>query len=185
MPRSVATLLAVLLAHVASSQPTQPTNQQAIRQVLATFTKCLVHKDSTAFYSLFYPGPVTWVGVTRHKSYAAELARDSRATDSFSANYKAFYRHFYAKAVAEKFANVQIWEDGYVASVMFDYSFWENAQKVNWGKESWALLKTNGQWKIAAVVFSTEDEAVNAQAVGREHPANPSVPLRRRGQPTR
>jgi hypothetical protein len=54
-------------------------------------------------------------------------------------------------------------ENGYIATVMFDYSFWENGKKTNWGKENWAMIKTNGQWKITAVNFSIEEESINPE----------------------
>jgi hypothetical protein len=88
---------------------------------------------------------------------------DSTSKDNFRANYKAFYRHFYDKSVDEKFYNIQILDDGYIASVIFNYSFWEKGKKTNWGKESWAMIKTNGQWKITAVIFSSESEHVNPE----------------------
>jgi len=60
----------------------------------------------------------------------------------------------------KKFYNININEDGYVASVTFDYSFWSHRQKQNWGKESWGLVKANGKWKIASVIFSMEFENI-------------------------
>ncbi len=58
----------------------------------------------------------------------------------------------------ESFYNVQIIEDGAVASVAFDYSFWLNGEKNNWGKEFWHMIKVNENWKIVSVVFSMEME---------------------------
>ena len=47
-----------------------------------------------------------------------------------------------------------------MGSVTFDYSFWENNEKINWGKESWGLIKINGHWKIIGVIFSLEFENI-------------------------
>jgi hypothetical protein len=161
MKRHICTLIILLLTQSAFSQTKN--NKKEIHSVLTTFMECLVKKDSTRFYSLFHTDPVVWVGITQQKTYADELKKDSTAKDNFKANYKSFYRHFYDKEIEEKFYNIQILEDGYIASLLFDYSFWEKGKKTNWGKESWAMIKTNGQWKITSVVFSTEDEAINPE----------------------
>jgi len=161
MKRQIFTLLMLLLTQSAFSQSKH--NKKEIHKVLNSFMECLVKKDSTKFYSLFHTDPVVWIGVTQQKTFADELKKDSTAKDSFKANYKSFYRHFYNKAIEEKYYNIQILEDGYIATLLFDYSFWENGKKINWGKESWTMIKTNGQWKITSVVFSTEDEVINPE----------------------
>ena len=163
MIRRILPLLVVLLALSAFSQTRKTTNKEEIKKVLNTFMECLVQKDSTKFYSLFHNDPIVWVGVMQQKTYENELKKNSNAKDNFKANYKSFYRHFYSKEIEEKFYNIQILEDGYIASVAFDYSFLENKKKSNWGKESWAMIKTNGQWKITSVIFSSEDETINPE----------------------
>lgn len=167
MTRQIITFLVILLTQSTFSQTR--TDKQQIQKVLNTFMDCLVMKDSAKFYSLFHTDPVVWVGVTHQKTHAAELKKDSTVQDNFRANYKSFYRYFYDKSVEEKFYNIQILENGYIASVMFDYSFWGNGKKENWGKESWGLIKTNGQWKITSVIFSSEDEAINPEPQTKKH----------------
>lgn len=163
MTKHLITFLIILLTQTAFCQTAKNDNKKEIHKVLNSFMDCLVKKDSTKFYSLFHTDPVVWVGVTHQKTFADELLKDSTAKDNFRSNYKSFYRHFYTKAIEEKFYNIQILENGYIATVIFDYSFWENGKKTNWGKESWALIKTNGQWKITTVIFSLEDEAINPE----------------------
>ncbi len=163
MTKYFITFLVILLTHTAFSQTQEIDNKKKIHKVLNTFMECLVKKDSIKFYSLFHTDPVVWVGVTQQKSFTDELKKDKTAIDNFIANYKSFYRHFYTKEVEEKFYNIQILENGYIASVMFDYSFWEKGKKINWGKENWGMIKTNGQWKITSVIFSTEDETINPE----------------------
>ena len=53
----------------------------------------------------------------------------------------------------EDFNNIEVIEDGDVASVTFDYGFWANNKKGNWGKEFWHLINENENWKIASVIF--------------------------------
>jgi hypothetical protein len=150
----------LLLTQTSYSQTKNNNDKKEIHKVLNTFMECLVKKDSTKFYNLFHSDPVVWVGVTQQKTFTKELNKDSTAKDNFKDNYKSFYRYFYNKEIEEKFYNVQILDNGYIASVIFDYSFWGKGKKTNWGKESWAMIKTNGQWKITSVVFSTEDETI-------------------------
>lgn len=166
MKRHIFTLIILLLNQAAFSQAKN--NKKEIHRVLNTFMECLVKKDSTKFYNLFHTDPVVWVGITQQKTYADELKKDSTAKDNFKANYQSFYRHFYNKEIEEKFYNIQILEDGYIASVIFDYSFWEKGKKSNWGKESWTMIKTNEQWKITSVIFSTEDETINPEIKSKQ-----------------
>lgn len=161
MTRKVVTIIIILLTKTVFAQ--KENNKQEIQKVLHAFMESLVKKDSTKFYSLFHTDPVVWVGVEHQKTFAESLKKDSTAKDTFKANYKSFYRYFFTKEIEEKFYNIQILENGYIATVMFDYSFWNKGKKSNYGKESWALIKTNGRWKITSVIFSTEDEIVNPE----------------------
>jgi ribosomal protein L25 (general stress protein Ctc) len=163
MKSHIITLTVLLLTQSVFSQTKTNAGKKEVQKVLNTFMECLVKKDSIKFYNLFYTEPVVWIGVTQQRSFADELKKDSTAKDNFRANYKSFYRHFYTKEIEEKFYNIQILEDGYIASVIFDYSFLEKGIKTNWGKEIWAMIKTKGQWKITSVIFSTEDENINPE----------------------
>lgn len=163
MKKYILTLLVILLGQLSIGQTNKKNNKQEIQEVLNDFMKCLVEKDSTKFYSLFHTDPIVWIGVTHQKTYADELKKDSAARNTFKSNYKSFYRYFYNKEIEEKFYNIQIIENGYIATVMFDYSFWEKNTKSNWGKESWAIIKTKGKWKICSVIFSTEEQSINPE----------------------
>ena len=163
MKRQTLTFLLFIVTQFVFGQTIKTDNKKEIYKVLNTFMECLVEKDSVKFYDLFHSEPVVWVGVTQKKTYAEELKQNNNAKDNFSANYKSFYRYFYDKAVEEKFSNIKIVEDGYIASVTFDYSFWQNGTKTNWGKESWGMIKTNGKWKITSVIFSLEEETINSE----------------------
>lgn len=135
-----------------------------IRQLLTTFMDCITKKDSVTFYSLFHEQPVTWVGVYRDKTSEAIVKKDSTAKTYFKDTYQEFFRYILStQQTEEKFYNVDIVEDGSIASVTFDYSFWENNKKTNWGKESWGLVKINGQWKITSVLFSLDLEDINPE----------------------
>jgi hypothetical protein len=60
-------------------------------------------------------------------------------------------------ARTETFENVRIDTDGEMAQVLFDYSFMVGDYRNNWGKESWQMVRTEDGWKIAAVIWSAEE----------------------------
>jgi hypothetical protein len=162
--KQLATIFTLLLiTNPVFSQQNKTNNKTEIQQVLTDFMDCLIHKDSIKFYNLFHEDPVVWTGVTQKKSHLAELEKNSAEKDYFSATYKEFYRSFFKNEIEEKFYHVEIIEDGYIATVIFDYSFWYKGKKLNWGKESWGLIKTNGRWKITSVIFSIEYEEINPE----------------------
>lgn len=140
-------------------QQNESPDKKEIKKLLTSFTECLVKKDSVAFYTLFYDGPVTWAGIYKEKSQQKRVEKNSKSISYFTDNYKTFMRSFYGKRVgAEKYYNADIIEDGSIGTVIFDYSFWSDGKRTNWGKESWGLLKINGEWKITSVIFSMELE---------------------------
>lgn len=119
-------------------------------------------KDSLKFYSLFHESPVLWLGTVKEKTYQDDLKRNPKAKDYFRSTFKGFFNSISdSNRYEEKFYNIDIVEDGHIATVSFDYSFWENDNKINWGKESWGLIKTGNIWKICSVIFSVEYENIN------------------------
>jgi hypothetical protein len=124
---------------------------------------CISNKDSTTFYSLFHQNPVVWIGVFGNKTTEYLKKQDKNFNPVITDTYKSFFRSLMPIKAEEKFYNTVIEEDGYIASVTFDYSFWQDGKKLNWGKESWGMIKVNDQWKITSVLFSMEYEAIWAE----------------------
>ncbi|PIG97519.1 hypothetical protein CS542_07045 [Pedobacter sp. IW39] len=58
---------------------------------------------------------------------------------------RALFRY---KSTEDKFDNIKIIEDGTVASVTMDYSFWANDKMTNWVVNILTLIKRDGKWKI-------------------------------------
>jgi CubicO group peptidase (beta-lactamase class C family)/diadenosine tetraphosphate (Ap4A) HIT family hydrolase len=144
--------------------------KKAIENLMQTFMKCIINKDSTTFYSLFHTDPVTWVGISKEKSWQEDLKSNSKAKDFFKSTYRNFFKSLLKpKKFEEKFYNTEIVNDREVASATFDYSFWVNDKKQNWGKESWGLIKTDGKWKITSVIFSFEYESVQPELVNSDN----------------
>lgn len=164
MKRLILIVAFTLVSQAVFSQQKETNDKKEIEQVLTTFMDCLIVKDSVKFYSLFYAEPVAWVGVFKEKTYQDMLKKDNASKDNFGSTYQKFYRNIYdLVAVEEKFYNIDISKDQNVASVTFDYSFWIDKEKINWGKENWGLVKANGQWKITSVIFSMEFEKINPE----------------------
>lgn len=139
------------------------TDKDYIKQVINTFMTCIVKKDSIQFYNLFNPDPVVWVGVFKGKTQQNRISKDSTKKNHFISDYKSFYRSISDLETEEKFYNIKIDNDESISTVSFDYSFWEKNKKINWGKESWHLVKIKDEWKITSVIFSMDYENVNPE----------------------
>ncbi|WP_185963148.1 hypothetical protein [Flavobacterium gawalongense] len=157
-------LALLLLSNFAFSQNKETTDKKEIKQILNSFMACIVKKDSIKFYNLFHNEPIVWIGVIKDKTQEDVLKKDSTKKNYFESTYQKFYSFISDTGTdEEKFYNIDINEDGSIASVTFDYSFWKNKIKKNWGKESWGLVKINGKWKITSVLFSLESEKINPE----------------------
>lgn len=159
MRKGIIILLLILNFSHLFGQKKFTSEKQKIENILQIFMECIETKDSLKMYSLFHNGPVTWVGVYKDTTQKERLKKDSSALNYKIADYKTWFRAVCKPSPRrEDFHNVEIIEDGSVASVTFDYSFWANGKKGNWGKEYWHLVNENGNWKIASVIFSIELE---------------------------
>lgn len=145
-------LLTILITQISFSQNK---NKEELNKVLNTFMESIVKSDSITFYNLFLEKQVNWVGVYKDRTQQKRLEKDLKNEAFFTDDYKTFFRSVNGQA-EEKFDNIKIIEDGNLASINFDYSFWFKQKMFNWGKESWQLIKIDGKWKITSVVFSME-----------------------------
>ncbi|WP_144916572.1 Cif family virulence factor [Mucilaginibacter frigoritolerans] len=132
-------------------------NKKEISILINKYAKSVIEKDSTTFYDLFNDGPVTWCAALKDRSQAREVARKGAGSNYFSGSYKGFFRSLFRyKSTEDKFDNIQIVEDGTVASVTMDYSFWADNKMTNWGGKYLLLIKRDGKWKITSVIFSLD-----------------------------
>ncbi len=142
-------------------------DKQEIEQLMKTFMNSIEKKDSTTLFSLFADVPVTWVGVWQPVTQKTKLEANELSPAYKVSDFKTWFRNIMKGGIkAELFSNPVIVEDGTIGSVTFDYSFWVNNKKGNWGKESWGLIKLNDKWKIASVLFSMELEKIRKQPEG-------------------
>ncbi|WP_133475426.1 serine hydrolase domain-containing protein [Sediminibacterium goheungense] len=179
MGKSLRLMICLLFGIVLSGRSQDSINtQKEINMLLQGFMKAIETRDSVSMYSFFADVPVTWVGVWKPLSYQQRLLKDERALSVRPSDFKTWFRSVASSGFKqEKFRNPVIVADDFVGSVTFDYSFWVNGKKGNWGKESWGLIKQHNGWKIASVVFSIELDAVKKE---KEEP--PSVPEIKNGK---
>ncbi len=119
------------------------------------------------FHELFLREDITWNVVYTDdsvKRYNANLNDPAipRATKIQGGSPRRFIESIARsrQARSEAISNVRIDTDGEVAQVWFDFAFIVGDYKSAWGKESWQLVRTGDGWKIAAVVWSAEENPV-------------------------
>jgi len=135
-------------------------NKKEIYDIINKYAQSVIAKDSITFYNLFNDGPITWCAAVKARSQAKEIERKGAkivGSNYFPGSYKGFLRVLFRyKSTEDKFDNIQIMEDGSVASVTMDYSFWADNKMTNWGSKYLALIKRDGKWKITSVIYSLE-----------------------------
>ncbi|WP_343695420.1 hypothetical protein [Flavobacterium sp.] len=135
-------------------------NKKEINDIIEKYSESVIKRDSIAFYNLFNDGIVTWCAALMDKSQNKEVEKkgiEKAGSNYFSGTYKGFMRSLFRHQFTEdKFDNIHIIEDGTVASVTMDYSFWADNKMTNWGGKYLTLIKRDGKWKITSVIYSLE-----------------------------
>jgi hypothetical protein len=158
--KKVFIILAILIfskmSYAQSSRQTSDT--AAIRKILNSFMQSIIKKDSATLTSFFANTPSAWVEVHVRGAETVALLKKKYPSVPFIAigNYKDFigYVTHTKDQLEEKFYNVRIRTDGSIASLSFDYSFWSNNKKSNWGEENWELIFDGTDWKIGGIFWS-------------------------------
>lgn len=159
--KNIKLLMFVFLMIIQFSNGQEKTNnKKEISNIIKLYSESVIKKDSITFYNLFNDGTVTWCAALKDKSQQKEVEKrgaDKARTNYFSSSYKDFLRGlFNYETTEDKFDNIAIVEDGTVASVTMDYSFWANNKMTNWGGKYLTLIKRDGKWKITSVIYSLE-----------------------------
>jgi hypothetical protein len=116
------------------------------------FEAGLIARDARALGALFLSESVPFVGVYVAPGGEAR----SRPTDA---------RGFLAELVGsptsweERFTNIAVDVHDGIAIMNADYSFLDGGRTTNHGRESWALVRRGGGWKIVSVVWSVIPDA--------------------------
>nr|WP_067062173.1 nuclear transport factor 2 family protein [Mucilaginibacter sp. L294] len=151
-------IILITVQHLYAQQTTN--NKNEISLIINKYSKSVIEKDSVTFYSLFNDDAVTWCAALKGRSQAREIAEkgaETAGSNYFSGSYKGFLRSLFRyRSTEDKFDNIKIVEDGTVASVTMDYSFWADNKMTNWGGKYLSLIKRDGRWKITSVIYSLE-----------------------------
>ena len=159
-------LLAICLlfssAQRAFAQNTADSKAQ-IEALVDKFQQAIINKDKAGFLSLLLREDISWIPVYTDGSIARYNATLTAASAPRRAKVQSGSPRKFIESIAnakearaEAIANLRIETDGDIAQVWFDYTFMLGDYKGNWGKESWQLVRTDTGWKIASVVWSTE-----------------------------
>jgi len=142
-------------------------DKQQIEAIVESFRMAIINKDQDSFMKLFLHEDITWSGVMTDGSidrYHASLKdpKAKRPPKYFVGKPRKFIEGIAKRAdrTEETFDSIHIDSDGDVAQVWFDYTFVRDGYKQNWGKESWQMVRTDTGWKIAAVIWSMEENQV-------------------------
>jgi len=150
----------MLLTAILSYGQKKPDDHKKIMEIIESYSKSVIEKDSIVFYSLFNGHHVVWCAAYKDRTQAKEIEENGEAkagSSYFSGSYKGFLRSLFRhKTTEDKFDNIKIVEDGTVASVTMDYSFWADNKMTNWGSKYLNLIKKDGKWKITSVIYSLE-----------------------------
>ena len=154
-------LIFLFMIGIQNSHSQQKTdNKKEIYTVINQYSESVIKRDSIAFYNLFNDKIVTWCAALKDKSQNKEIELkgiEKAGSNYFSGSYKGFFRSLFKhQATEDKFDNIHIIEDGTVASVTMDYSFWADNKMTNWGEKYLTLIKRDGKWKITSVIYSLE-----------------------------
>lgn len=150
-------LMAVLLSSpvIADDLAAPP----GIEKVFNNFFHGIEQRDSQLFLSTFTQTPVSWAGVysketiTRMREHFGSDVNKPKTTSSTPAEFIDFIVNAEFD-VKETTSDVNVISDGEVASVSFSYEYFLGDFKMNWGQESWLMVRTDDGWKISAVNFS-------------------------------
>jgi hypothetical protein len=147
-------IICVLLASLA--QPARADAVKDIDQIVQQFQAAIIAKDGKALDALFLEKDNSWLTVWDDTVYPEVKAKKPDAPRVRPDNYKDFSAFVSASKVPveEKFYNVKINTNGFVASVYFDFDFLIDGKVTNRGSESWHMVNTNGGWKISSMIYS-------------------------------
>jgi hypothetical protein len=158
-------IIFILCSAKCYSQQNAAGAKEDIKKVLTTYMNCLINKDSTTFCSLFAMDSVSFFGVNATETYNEFMKKYPNTQLILKDNYRNFIRFVASskKKAEEKYSNVNIWNDNTIATLSFDYSFWIDDKKTNWGIETWQLLFNGKEWKIMSALFSYNDQRITPE----------------------
>jgi hypothetical protein len=149
-------LVGLVLACTLQLATAADTAVQEIEKIVQQFQRNIIDKDAAALGALFLEKDNSWLTVLSDERYEALKAKHGEIPRVRPSTYGAFVKSIGESKtpVEEKFYNVKIHTNGYVATVYFDFDFLDNGRVVNKGAESWHMVRTGEGWKISSMIFS-------------------------------
>jgi hypothetical protein len=138
---------AVLTARLPSASDAR--SEREVAEVVERFRSAVIAKDEATLRALFLPGHRSWFSVAGDAQGRPRLHPGS--VEEFARSVAASPRR-----EEERFANLRIHADRWIASVHFDYDFLVDDRRSHGGQETWQLLRTEQGWRIASLVYSIE-----------------------------
>ncbi|WP_264564931.1 hypothetical protein [Flavobacterium sp. N3904] len=140
-------------------------SESQLKEVLETYTNSLIKKDSLAYFNLFNENPIPFVRIYNKNPQDGLIQKKNKIkADYYNEDYKKYFRAITKNGFTEKKTSTIIYkQDDYSATIDFDYSYWKEEKKINWGKETWGLIYKNRSWRITRVFYSMELEKDNPE----------------------
>ncbi len=161
--------LSLLLVSINNCLANQ-TDHQTIESVVKAFGDSIQNKNRKRFLSLFTAPTQPMIAVVSEQGlqkrralvekYNKEHGENLVATRTFTITPAEIMDRSAASNVSEReeIDNLKIETDSNIANVYFDYVYYEDDKKHNWGSESWQLVHTINGWKISSVVYSVASQ---------------------------
>jgi hypothetical protein len=142
------------------------TEHEAIKLIINDFDQSIQAKDKSRFLNLFVDATSPMIAVFSEKSMKARRAMVDKinkeenkklvATRTFVTSPTEMIDGIVSEEVSsrEEFDNINIVSDGNIANIYFDYVYYKDNKKQNWGSESWQMVQTLSGWKISSVTYS-------------------------------
>jgi len=141
-----------------------------LQQIIKDFQEAISEKDSVKFNKLFFQNEVPFVGIMSPKTEQSIKKNVPDFEGVSVSNSRKFIREICKseKAQREDFYNIEIYSDGMIGSIMFDYSFTLGDKMIQWGNEKWNLVYDQGKWLITDVIYSIHFPGVEEFPFGSE-----------------
>ena len=126
-------------------------DQQAIKQLLATYTHAVSTGDEAAFSGILLNAKIPFFSTDGLAQWSASpQPPDTSQYQGFRDAVFRSHQHF-----TQRFYNVNIEQDGELASVSLDFvTLLAGTQRGSYGWKTLQLIKVAGTWKIASEFYS-------------------------------
>ena len=142
------------------------TENEAIKSVINTYEQSTQAKDRSRFLNLFVDASSPVIGVFSEETMITRRAvvekinkKDNKelvATRIFVTSPNEMFDNVVLEKLStrEEINNIKIVSDGNIANVYFDYVYYMDNKKRNWGSQGWMLVQTVTGWKISSINYS-------------------------------